>query len=156
MLKSLSSITWRACLVPAAGVIPAPLAYITVTTAKKLVVVFLWRTVVAGEHIQHTPASTHTYTHLHLQTHTYKHTRTLPHIHLQTQTRTRIFRHNFTHHLTTHAYSETIYFELFNVRSQNIRESIRPEFEGDSIANFDFQALSIANIAEKKTTVTGH
>ncbi len=40
-LKSLPSINWRASLVPAAAVIPAPIAYIKVVAVKKLVVGFL-------------------------------------------------------------------------------------------------------------------
>ena len=40
-LKPLSSINWRASLVPAAAVIPAPIAYIKVVAVKKLVVGFL-------------------------------------------------------------------------------------------------------------------
>ena len=35
------SINWRASLVPAAAVIPAPIAYIKVVAVKKLVVEFL-------------------------------------------------------------------------------------------------------------------
>ena len=38
------SIDWRASLVPAAAVIPAPIAYIKVVAVKKLVVGFLPRT----------------------------------------------------------------------------------------------------------------
>ena len=38
------SINWRASLVPAAAVIPAPIAYIKVVAVKKLVVGFLLRT----------------------------------------------------------------------------------------------------------------
>ena len=45
-LKRLTSIHWRASLVPAAAVIPAPIAYIKVAAVKKLVVGF--RTGVAG------------------------------------------------------------------------------------------------------------
>ena len=45
-LKSCSSIDWRASLVPAAAVIPAPIAYIKVVAVKKLVVGFLSRTTV--------------------------------------------------------------------------------------------------------------
>jgi hypothetical protein len=37
-LKALSSINWRASLVPAAAVIPAPIAYINIAAVKKLVV----------------------------------------------------------------------------------------------------------------------
>jgi hypothetical protein len=37
----LSRINWRASLVPAAAVIPAPIAYIKVVAVKKLVVGFL-------------------------------------------------------------------------------------------------------------------
>ena len=37
------SINWRASLVPAAAVIPAPIAYIKVVAVKKLVVGFLQR-----------------------------------------------------------------------------------------------------------------
>ena len=37
-LKSLPSINWRASLVPAAAVIPAPIAYTKVVAVKKLVV----------------------------------------------------------------------------------------------------------------------
>lgn len=40
-LNPLSSINWRASLVPAAAVIPAPIAYIKVVAVKKLVVEFL-------------------------------------------------------------------------------------------------------------------
>ena len=40
-LNPLSSINWRASLVPAAAVIPAPIAYIKVVAVKKLVVGFL-------------------------------------------------------------------------------------------------------------------
>ena len=42
-LNPLSSINWRASLVPAAAVIPAPIAYIKVVAVKKLVVGFLAR-----------------------------------------------------------------------------------------------------------------
>ena len=42
--KHFSSIDWRASLVPAAAVIPAPIAYIKVVAVKKLVVGFLLRT----------------------------------------------------------------------------------------------------------------
>ena len=38
------SIDWRASLVPAAAVIPAPIAYIKLVAVKKLVVGFLLRT----------------------------------------------------------------------------------------------------------------
>ncbi len=37
----LSRINWRASLVPAAAVIPAPIAYIKVVAVKKLIVEFL-------------------------------------------------------------------------------------------------------------------
>jgi hypothetical protein len=40
----LTRIYWRASLVPAAAVIPAPIAYIKVVAVKKLVVGFLLRT----------------------------------------------------------------------------------------------------------------
>ncbi len=40
-LNPLSRIQWRASLVPAAAVIPAPLAYINVVAVKKLVVEFV-------------------------------------------------------------------------------------------------------------------
>ena len=40
-LNPLTSINWRASLVPAAAVIPAPIAYINVVAVKKLVVGFL-------------------------------------------------------------------------------------------------------------------
>ena len=40
-LNHLTSINWRASLVPAAAVIPAPIAYIKVVAVKKLVVEFL-------------------------------------------------------------------------------------------------------------------
>ena len=43
--KSCSSIDWRASLVPAAAVIPAPIAYIKVVAVKKLVVGFLLRAI---------------------------------------------------------------------------------------------------------------
>ena len=43
-LNSLSRINWRASLVPAAAVIPAPIAYIKVVAVKKLVVGFLVET----------------------------------------------------------------------------------------------------------------
>ncbi len=39
-LKTLTRIHWRASLVPAAAVIPAPIAYIKVVAVKKLVVGF--------------------------------------------------------------------------------------------------------------------
>ena len=42
-LKTLMRIHWRASLVPAAAVIPAPVAYIKVVAVKKLVVGFLVR-----------------------------------------------------------------------------------------------------------------
>ena len=41
MLTFSVSINWRASLVPAAAVIPAPIAYIKVAAVKKLVVGFL-------------------------------------------------------------------------------------------------------------------
>ena len=37
-LKTSTSINWRASLVPAAAVIPAPIAYVKVAAVKKLVV----------------------------------------------------------------------------------------------------------------------
>ena len=40
-VNRLASIDWRASLVPAAAVIPAPIAYIKVVAVKKLVVGFL-------------------------------------------------------------------------------------------------------------------
>ena len=40
-LNTLTRIQWRASLVPAAAVIPAPLAYIKVVAVKKLVVGYL-------------------------------------------------------------------------------------------------------------------
>ena len=40
-LNPLTSINWRASLVPAAAVIPAPIAYIKVVAVKTLVVEFL-------------------------------------------------------------------------------------------------------------------
>ncbi len=40
-LKTLSRTNWRASLVPAAAVIPAPIAYIKVVAVKKLVVGFV-------------------------------------------------------------------------------------------------------------------
>ena len=43
-LNMFVSIYWRASLVPAAAVIPAPIAYIKVVAVKKLVVGFLLRT----------------------------------------------------------------------------------------------------------------
>jgi hypothetical protein len=43
-LNPLSRINWRASLVPAAAVIPAPIAYIKVVAVKKLVVGFLVET----------------------------------------------------------------------------------------------------------------
>ena len=43
-LNPFASIDWRASLVPAAAVIPAPIAYIKVVAVKKLVVEFLPRT----------------------------------------------------------------------------------------------------------------
>ena len=43
-LNPFTSIDWRASLVPAAAVIPAPIAYIKVVAVKKLVVGFLLRT----------------------------------------------------------------------------------------------------------------
>ena len=42
-LNPFMSIDWRASLVPAAAVIPAPIAYIKVVAVKKLVVGFLLR-----------------------------------------------------------------------------------------------------------------
>jgi hypothetical protein len=42
-LNPLTRINWRASLVPAAAVIPAPIAYIKVVAVKKLVVGFLFR-----------------------------------------------------------------------------------------------------------------
>ncbi len=42
-LNPFPSINWRASLVPAAAVIPAPIAYIKVVAVKKLVVGFLSR-----------------------------------------------------------------------------------------------------------------
>lgn len=41
ILNLLTSINWRASLVPAAAVIPAPIAYTKVAAVKKLVVEFL-------------------------------------------------------------------------------------------------------------------
>jgi hypothetical protein len=38
IVKRFSSINWRASLVPAAAVIPAPVAYIKIVAVKKLVV----------------------------------------------------------------------------------------------------------------------
>ena len=43
MLKIRERSNWRASLVPAAAVIPAPVAYTKVVAVKKLVVGFLWR-----------------------------------------------------------------------------------------------------------------
>ena len=43
-LNLFMSIDWRASLVPAAAVIPAPIAYIKLVAVKKLVVGFLLRT----------------------------------------------------------------------------------------------------------------
>jgi len=40
-LKNIRRINWRASLVPAAAVIPAPIGYIKVVAVKKLVVEFL-------------------------------------------------------------------------------------------------------------------
>ena len=40
-LNPITRINWRASLVPAAAVIPAPIAYIKVVAVKKLVVEFL-------------------------------------------------------------------------------------------------------------------
>ena len=48
-LNPLSRINWRASLVPAAAVIPAPIAYTKVVAVKKLVVEFLG--VSAGPHL---------------------------------------------------------------------------------------------------------
>ena len=42
-LNLFSTNNWRASLVPAAAVIPAPIAYVKVVAAKKLVVGFLLR-----------------------------------------------------------------------------------------------------------------
>ena len=42
-LNPLTRIHWRASLVPAAAVIPAPIAYIKIVAVKKLVVGFLVR-----------------------------------------------------------------------------------------------------------------
>lgn len=44
MLNLSTSNNWRASLVPAAAVIPAPIAYIKVVAVKKLVVEFLFVT----------------------------------------------------------------------------------------------------------------
>ena len=44
-MKPSVSTDWRASLVPAAAVIPAPIAYIKVVAVKKLVVGFLLRTI---------------------------------------------------------------------------------------------------------------
>ena len=44
----ISRIDWRASLVPAAAVIPAPIAYIKVVAVKKLVVGFLVGVVAMG------------------------------------------------------------------------------------------------------------
>ena len=41
-LNRFSSINWRASLVPAAAVIPAPIAYIKIVAVKTLVVGYLW------------------------------------------------------------------------------------------------------------------
>jgi hypothetical protein len=46
-LNHLSRNNWRASLVPAAAVIPAPIAYINVVAVKKLVVEFLVK-IIAG------------------------------------------------------------------------------------------------------------
>ncbi len=43
-LNPLARINWRASLVPAAAVIPAPIAYINVAAVEKLVVEFLGQT----------------------------------------------------------------------------------------------------------------
>ena len=40
-LNGITSINWRASLVPAAAVIPAPIAYIKIVAVKKLVVGYL-------------------------------------------------------------------------------------------------------------------
>ena len=47
-INPLSSINWRASLLPAAAVIPAPIAYIKVVAVKKLVVEFLVGRVLAS------------------------------------------------------------------------------------------------------------
>ena len=66
-LNPLSRINWRASLVPAAAVIPAPIAYTKVVAVKKLVVEFLgvstgpclivcvpgWCVHPRGEHVWH-------------------------------------------------------------------------------------------------------
>ena len=49
-LNPLTRINWRASLVPAAAVIPAPIAYIKVVAVKKLVVGFLVQESVRHEH----------------------------------------------------------------------------------------------------------
>ena len=49
-LNPLTRINWRASLVPAAAVIPAPIAYIKVVAVKKLVVEFLVRAPVGPPH----------------------------------------------------------------------------------------------------------
>ena len=49
-VNTLTSIDWRASLVPAAAVIPAPIAYIKVVAVKKLVVGFLMRMAVRVFH----------------------------------------------------------------------------------------------------------
>ena len=43
-LNRVTSINWRASLVPAAAVIPAPIAYIKIVAVKTLVVGYLLRT----------------------------------------------------------------------------------------------------------------
>ena len=50
-LNHLTSNNWRASLVPAAAVIPAPIAYIKVVAVKKLVVEFLIMNVVVSRSI---------------------------------------------------------------------------------------------------------
>jgi hypothetical protein len=53
-LNPLSRINWRASLVPAAAVIPAPIAYIKVVAVKKLVVGFLIKVMFEGSlSVQH-------------------------------------------------------------------------------------------------------
>ena len=57
-LNTLTRNNWRASLVPAAAVIPAPIAYIKVVAVKKLVVELLSRFVLARQdNSGHTSAS---------------------------------------------------------------------------------------------------
>ena len=56
-INPLASNNWRASLVPAAAVIPAPIAYIKVVAVKKLVVGFLGELPLSARLRVHSPPS---------------------------------------------------------------------------------------------------